>query len=87
MKTLQECKDEIAKAYGYNEWKTKIHENGDEFMENIIIEVAALYATEACREQREICAEHAEVYYPASNNLNPTIDPKSIKNAPEPKMI
>lgn len=45
------------------------------------------YAKECCKEQREICAEHAEIHYPASNNLNPTVDRGSIKNAPEPTMI
>jgi hypothetical protein len=44
MKTLQECKDEIASRHGHDEWDWKIYENGAEFMENVFNEVADIYA-------------------------------------------
>lgn len=45
--TLQEAKDQVAKKHGYDGWRLKIYENGDEFMEKIFNEAAELYAKEA----------------------------------------
>jgi hypothetical protein len=47
--TLQECKDAVARKYGYTGWCMKIHENGDHFVEKMWTEVSELYATQQFR--------------------------------------
>lgn len=46
MKTLQECKDEIARKHGDYEWRSKIYENGERMMEILWEEVVNLYASQ-----------------------------------------
>ena len=46
MKTLIECKDEVAVKYSYTCWSMKIHENGDHFTEKMWTEAAELYASQ-----------------------------------------
>jgi hypothetical protein len=41
--TLQECKDLVARRYGYDKWEPKIYENGASFMENTYHKVIMLY--------------------------------------------
>lgn len=91
--TLQGAKDQIARENGYDAWGLKIYENGDEMMEKLWGEVAHLVHYEACRKQREICAENIRpMMYTMESGRTPreglniayynAID--SIKNAPEP---
>lgn len=83
MKTLQECKDEVARNHGYDDWRSKIYENGDNMMEMLWEEVVKMYAKEVCKEQREICTAQYNHY---TSDLSIGILGR-IKNAPEPKMI
>src|ERR1044071_8267861 len=46
IKTLQQCKDEVAIKYNYTGWCLKIHENGDHFTEKMWTEAAELYASQ-----------------------------------------
>jgi hypothetical protein len=85
MKTLQECKDKVAKKHGYDSFQ-KMEENGFGIGTGELLgyadEAAQLFAQEACKEQREICAEeytYAAPYTMAKIEL-------SIKNAPEPTL-
>lgn len=82
--TLQEAKDQIARNHGYDAWGLKIYENGDEMMEKLCGEVAHLVHSEACRKQREICADKARIINDYGDYI---IDKDSIKNAPEPPLL
>lgn len=54
----------------------------------LIAEVARAYAREACREQREICANDYYKQARADYEIKHTLKmQEAIKNAPEPKMI
>jgi hypothetical protein len=46
VKSLQECKDQVAVKYCYTGWCLKIHENGDHFTEKLFNEAAELYASQ-----------------------------------------
>jgi len=50
MKTWQECKDEIARTRGYEKWELKIHENGEQFTENLMDIAAKSYVESALHE-------------------------------------
>ena len=91
MKTLQECKDEIARRHGFKSWEdareTWIKRTGVARVthESYIEEVATLYAQSLCKEQREICYTEARIDRDLGGDIYIIED--SIKNAPEPKMI
>jgi hypothetical protein len=78
MKTLQECKDEVANKYGIAKFEmAKVFRS--QSYEKMLDEAAKLYASEACREQREICAAHYNHGFEGSVY-------EGIKNAPEPTL-
>jgi len=74
MKTLQECTDQVSFEV-FSVPYDKLLVLGSQL--NVLEKAAKLYAQEACREQREICAAlHHE----------PSKWRELIKNAPEPKI-
>lgn len=86
MKTLQEIKDLVAKKHGYDSFQ-KMEENGFGIGTGELLgyadETAKLYAIEACREQREICAKAAKI---KNVGPSPCIIGESIIHAPEPTL-
>jgi broad-specificity NMP kinase len=81
MKTLQECKDEVANKYGIAKFEmAKVFRS--QSYEKMLDEAAKLYASEACREQREICAAHYN-HYTKDTDISILF---KIKNAPEPTL-
>ena len=88
MKTLQECKDEVARRHGFKSWEdareTWIKRTGVARVthESYIEEVATLYAQSLCKEQREICAANYN-HYTKDTDLSILF---KIKNAPEPNI-
>lgn len=82
MKTLQECKDEAAKKHGFKDFnETYVTKRSDWSIGSIYEEAAIIFAQEACREQREICALACD----AANVAPSVILWEAITNAPEPK--
>lgn len=53
--TIKEAKDRVAIDFGYKNWKMMMQYLRWEFYEKALEEVAKLYATEKCKEQRQIC--------------------------------
>jgi hypothetical protein len=85
MRTLQECKDEIARKEGHADWLTCCFRENLTSIELIYEQVAKLYASEACREQREICGY---AYFQSANSFDnyKASTNRAIENAPEPEM-
>jgi hypothetical protein len=84
MKSLQECKDEVANKYGIAKFEmAKVFRS--QSYEKMLDEAAKLYAQEACREQREICRSKYDHYQPVGEHYLSVQD--RIKNAPEPTML
>lgn len=71
MKTLQEIKDEVAKAHGYENWyDTYAEPVGFEERENMINSVAS----KCCERQKEICTKESNHYHlDKCNSYNPFI--------------
>lgn len=44
MKTLSDIKDEVAREHGYDDWRSKIYENGDNMMDMLWEKVCKRYA-------------------------------------------
>lgn len=58
MKSIQECKDTIAKKHGYDDWYDTYSEPmGFEERELLITEAMELYAHEACKQQVKACVK------------------------------
>lgn len=74
MKTALEHLDAKANFYGHSNWKQAVYRLNIEALQEIVLEAI----NDARSEAVEQCAERAEIHYPASNNLNPTVDRKSI---------
>jgi hypothetical protein len=86
MRTLQECKDQIAKDNGHADWEVLMYRCHSSNVISLYDQAAMLYASEACREQREICAK---AYW--NNDMGNTDNSKSsihreIQIAPLPEM-
>lgn len=74
MKTAEEIIDAL--------WNG-VDEGERSYSKVLVMEAMKSYAKSACREQREICAEKAEII---SDYGGSYIDEDSIKNASEPKL-
>ena len=81
--TIQEAKDQIARNHSFTEWQHLLKAHSGR-LDYFINEVAHLVHSEACREQREICAGVAEFH--VSSTTAKTLS-KAIKNAHEPKLL
>lgn len=101
--TLKDFKNEVAKEKGYTDYYTFVACSVDEFVNrsehddwdfhaDMLDEASEKYATykaeEACRLQRELCAENAVTKWD-SNKEEPfdiIVDKDSIINSPCPKL-
>ena len=89
MKTLQECKDEVARRHGFKSWEdareTWIKRTGVARVthESYIEEVATLYAQSLCKEQREICASKILEWADDIKDRRSAVD--VALSSPEPK--
>lgn len=82
--TLQELKDQVARKEGHADWMTCCFRENLTSIELIMEQVAKLYASEACRKQRDICADKARIINDYGDYI---IDKDSIKDAPEPLLL
>lgn len=86
MKTPEFYLDEVAKEKGYEDFKYSIYKSwliyDSTIVELIVKEAMKRYAEDACKEQRQICADNART------GLTPTsiiVDKNTILQSPTPK--
>lgn len=80
MKTIDECKEQVAKKHGWANW-FEFYAMCDELngLDAVVDEAMKLYAEQMCRRQRELCSESAR-YMNILGNVH--INKTSILNAP-----
>lgn len=89
MKSLQECKDEVARKMGFKDFLDYCSNGITGHIVQVMEEAAQLYAREACKEQREICAKVATVKWKFDDHGDLSggeLNEDAIKNALEPEM-
>lgn len=57
MKSIEQIKDEVAVKHNFKRWKDTMHDIGRRSLIKMMEEVSTEYAKEACKQQREMCAE------------------------------
>lgn len=63
MKTLQECKEQVAHEYTFQYWGQVQRIVGSDEMHDLLNEVAKLYATEKVKEALRLAAERANMVF------------------------
>lgn len=82
MKTLQDCKNEVASNNGCEDWDhLQVSAQDDLEHEKLYDEAALLFASELAKEVLKRAAERAEVvHHPDDERCDPIVYPPSILN-------
>lgn len=78
MNTFEDFKNQVAKTRGYEKWEPKIHENGIQYVENLLEIATTLFVEserkrtwiKACEAQRVKCADNMPAVFDSPSHFD-----------------